>query len=75
MATTNLSAIEKKTLQKIMNDPVLWARSFVVNYDKETKKNIPWTPRWYQKNMLQDKSLKRVARCGRRTGKEIAVLF
>ena len=39
------------------------------------KKDTPWTARWYQVQMLRDKSLKKVYRCGRRTGKsEVMVI-
>ena len=52
-----------------MEDPVKWAQLFVVTYDSVKKAYGPWIARWYQKEMLRDKSLKKVARCGRRTGK------
>ena len=38
-------------------------------YDNALKKYTPWTARWYQAEMLRDKSRKKVYRCGRRTGK------
>lgn len=52
-----------------MQDPVLWAKAFIRTFDPEKKKYVPWEARWYQAEMLRDKSLKKVARCGRRTGK------
>lgn len=50
-------------------DPVLWAKHFIKTFDAVQKKVVPWTARWYQEEMLKDKSMKIVARCGRRTGK------
>lgn len=69
MDITKLSPVEKKRLQEIMIDPVLWAKAFVRTFDGQQKKVVPWTARWYQVEMLRDNSLKKVARCGRRTGK------
>lgn len=57
-----------KKLEKISKNPVLWAKTFITTIDNATKKKVPWTARWYQAEMLLDKSLKKVARCGRRTG-------
>ena len=65
----NLSNSEKKKLNQIMNDPVAWAQVFLRTFDVKTGKIVPWTARWYQCEMLRDKSKKRVYRCGRRTGK------
>ena len=56
-------------LKKICENPVLWAKAFVKTVDNSTKKIQPWTARWYQAEMLTSKALKKVARCGRRTGK------
>lgn len=67
MAT--LSPIQKRNLQKILQDPVLWAQSFLIIYNPKTKREEPWHARWYQAEMLRDKSIKKVYRCGRRTGK------
>jgi replicative DNA helicase len=64
----NDAAIKAKLI-KICNDPVLWAKTFLKTVDNATKKIGPWSARWYQAKMLRDKSDKRVARCGRRTGK------
>ena len=61
--------IQLKKLNEINSNPVLWAKAFVTTIDNKTKKKVPWTARWYQAEMLLDKSLKKVARCGRRTGK------
>jgi hypothetical protein len=64
-----LSKIEKEKIQKVFDDPVLWAKAHVLTYDQALKKIVPWTARWYQAEMLRDKSRKKVYRCGRRTGK------
>lgn len=68
-----MSPIERKKLKEIVEDPVLWAKVFVRTFDPVQKKVVPWTARWYQAEMLRDKSLKKVARCGRRTGKLFAL--
>jgi len=68
-----MSPIERKKLKEIVEDPVLWAKVFVRTFDPMQKKVVPWTARWYQVEMLRDKSLKKVARCGRRTGKLFAL--
>lgn len=65
----SLSNIEKEKLRKIMADPVLWAKAFVRTNDPKTGKIVPWVPRNYQEKMMRDKSLRKVYRCGRRTGK------
>ena len=49
-----------------MADPVLWAKAFVVSNDATAKKVGPWKARDYQEEMLRDKSLYKVYRCGRR---------
>lgn len=56
-------------LARIMKDPVAWAQAFLRTYDSSTGKVGPWKARWYQVEMMSDKSKKRVYRCGRRTGK------
>lgn len=56
-------------LAKIMKDPVAWAQAFLRTFDPNTGRIVPWKARWYQVEMLQDLSKKRVYRCGRRTGK------
>lgn len=56
-------------IKEVFADPVKWAQVFVITYDSSLKKYVPWTARWYQAEMLRDKSLKKVARCGRRTGR------
>lgn len=68
-----MSPVERKKFQEIVQDPVLWAKVFVKTFDPVQKKIVPWTARWYQVEMLRDKSLKKVARCGRRTGKCFAL--
>ncbi len=52
-----------------MRDPVAWAQAFLRTFDPNSGKIVPWKARWYQVEMLQDNSKKRVYRCGRRTGK------
>ncbi len=69
MDIKNMPAIEKKRLKTLIEDPVLWAKAFVKCFDPVHKKILPWSARWYQVEMMRDKSLKKVARCGRRTGK------
>ena len=66
---TQLSPVEREKLLQIKNDPILWAKTFVRVSDPITKKIGPWIARDYQKEMLRDKSLRKVYRCGRRTGK------
>lgn len=68
-----MSPVERKKFKEIVQDPVLWAKVFVKTFDPVKKKVVPWTARWYQVEMLRDKSLKKVARCGRRTGKCFAL--
>lgn len=69
MSVGKLSRVEKAHLAKIMDEPARWAKAFLKTFDPVEKKYVPWVARWYQKEMLEDKSLKKVARCGRRTGK------
>jgi len=57
-----------KMAAAILKNPVLWAKACLKTVDNATKQVVPWTARWYQKEMLLDKSVKKVARCGRRTG-------
>lgn len=64
-----INKIEAQKMQEIMNDPVKWAQVFVTIFDNVKKEYTPWVARWYQREMLQDRSVKKVARCGRRTGK------
>lgn len=66
--------IQLKKLNEIKNNPVLWAKAFVTTVDNKTKKSGPWIARWYQAEMLLDPSPRKVARCGRRTGKNIFCL-
>lgn len=58
----------KELIDKINQDPVLWAKSHLIIYDNSLKKMVPWTAKWYQAEMLRDFSKKKVYRCGRRTG-------
>lgn len=69
MSAKSISIVEAKKLQEIMQDPVKWAQVFVVTFDGSKKTYVPWVARWYQVEMLRDQSVKKVARCGRRTGK------
>ena len=69
---TQLSPVEREKLLQIKNDPILWAKTFVRVSDPITKKIGPWIARDYQEEMLRDKSLRKVYRCGRRTGKYFA---
>jgi hypothetical protein len=64
-----LSPVEQAKLKKIMEDPVLWARAFLITNDPKTKRSGPWTARQYQAETLRDKSLRVVLRWGRRCGK------
>ena len=63
------SIIQQEKLKRIKEDPVLWAKAYVITYDAEQKKYVRWTARWYQAEMLRDMSRKKVYRCGRRTGR------
>ena len=63
------SKADQIKLARIMKDPVAWAQAFLRTYDSSTGKVGPWKARWYQVEMMSDKSKKRVYRCGRRTGK------
>ena len=63
-----LSKVEREMIQRIYANPVLWAKAYLITYDGSKKEYTPWTARWYQAEMLQDTSLRKVYRCGRRTG-------
>lgn len=65
----NLSPVERKKFLEIAKDPVKWAQAYLRTFNPTTKKIEPWTARWYQVEMLRDKSVKKVYRCGRRIGK------
>lgn len=73
MELENLSAVEKQKFSEIVQDPVLFSRVFIKTFDPVSKKMVPWSARWYQVEMLRDKSVKKVARCGRRTGKVLPI--
>ena len=66
---SQISELDKQHLKKIFEDPVLWAQAFLRTFNSKTKQIGPWVPRWYQVEMLRDKSRRKVYRCGRRTGK------
>lgn len=70
-----LSPIEEAKLRAILADPVEWAKAFVVSNDAASKKYGPWVARDYQEEMLRDPSLKKVYRCGRRTGKSETMII
>jgi len=73
---TSLDERKKIKLQQaaaILKNPVLWAKACVKTVDNATKQVVPWEARWYQKEMLLDNSIKKVARCGRRTGGTLPV--
>lgn len=71
----NLTPTQIAKMKEIMLDPVKWAQVFVVTYDGAKKCETSWTARWYQVEALRDKSLKKVLRQGRRTGKtEVMVI-
>ena len=65
----NYKKADQLKLAKIMKDPVAWAQAFLRTFNPQTGRIEPWKARWYQVEMLQDQSKKRVYRCGRRTGK------
>ena len=64
-----LTEVEKKKLQIIFKDPVLWAKAFVVAVNPETKKTGPWIARDYQAEILRNRDVRKVYRMGRRLGK------
>ena len=64
-----MSEIEKKNFQEIIKDPVKWAQVFLRIFNPVTKQEEPWKARWYQVEMMRDKSTRKVYRCGRRIGK------
>lgn len=65
----NKKALDAMKLKAIMDDPVKWAQAFLKTFDPKTKEIVPWTARWYQVEMMRDKSTRKVYRCGRRIGK------
>ena len=73
MDLDKMSPVEKKAFLEIMKNPVKWAKVFIRIFDPVQKQIVPWTARWYQAEILQDKSLKKVARCGRRTGRHLPI--
>ena len=64
-----MTPAELKKFKEIVTDPVKWTQVFLTTFDGALKREVPWTARWYQAEMLRDNSLKKVYRCGRRTGK------
>ena len=67
-----MSPIEKELFKEVLKDPVKWAQAFLTIFNPVTKKEEPWKARWYQSQMLRDHSIKKVYRCGRRTGRSFA---
>ena len=65
----SMSPIERKQFMEIINDPVQWAYSFLRTFNPATKQIQPWKARWYQVEMMRDKSTRKVYRCGRRIGR------
>ena len=64
-----INRAQAKKLKEIMDDPILWSQAFLKTFDPRKKEYVPWTARWYQVEMLRDKSVRKVYRCGRRIGK------
>lgn len=64
-----MNAVEKQRFREIMSDPIMWAQAFLRAFDTSEKKIVPWVARWYQVEMMRDRSTKKVYRCGRRIGK------
>lgn len=65
---SNASKIQVEKFKEVMGDPVKWAQVFISIFNPITRKEEPWVARWYQQEMLRDSALKKVYRCGRRTG-------
>ena len=55
----NKSKVDQEIIRKIKDDPVIWAKTHIITYDNALKKYTPWTARWYQAEMLRDKSRKK----------------
>lgn len=64
-----LSPVEQAKIRKLKEDPVLWAKTFLISNNAAEKKYGPWTARDYQIEVLRNKSLRKVLRWGRRAGK------
>lgn len=67
--SNKMTAAQLQKVKDVMSDPVKWSQVFVTTFDAVLKRDTPWTARWYQAEMLRDKTKKKVYRCGRRTGK------
>lgn len=72
---TSLSPAQISKMKEIMKDPIKWSQVFVRTFDSVKKEEGPWIARWYQAEMMRDNSLKKVYRCGRRTGKTETMIF
>ena len=71
-----MSKIEKLTKQeieqlRILLDPVAWAEATLKDPKNPNKQVVI---REYQRNMLEDKSIRKVSRCGRRIGKTFTMV-
>lgn len=55
-----LSTIEREKIRQLINDPVTWAKTFIISNDAITKQYGPWVARDYQEEMLRDKSHRKV---------------
>ena len=64
-----MTPAELKKFKEIVTDPVKWTQVFLTTFDGALKREVPWTARWYQAEMLRDTSRKKVYQCGRRLGK------
>lgn len=64
-----MSKLTKQELEliKILEDPMLWAQVYL-----KDRTGKPATLRWYQADMIKSKSIRKVSRMGRRTGKCIS---
>ena len=61
-------ADEEKDIYRTIKNPVLWAKEFLTDVDKNA-----WTARWYQEELLLCTSTKKAVRAGRRIGKTEAL--
>ena len=55
-----MTPAELKKFKEIVADPVKWTQIFLTTFDGALKREVPWTARWYQAEMLRDNSLKKV---------------
>lgn len=69
------SAVERDRIRRLKEDPVYWARVFLISNNAAIHKYGPWIARDYQEEMLRDKSVRKVYRCGRRLGKSETMII